>query len=60
MNEILARLDRKNMETEFQLRLQLRETLQKTLDLLTNPESDESDANRVIALINQTLEETAP
>lgn len=60
MNEILARLDREDMETEFQLRLQLRETLQKTLDLLTNPESDENDANRVIALINQTLEETAP
>lgn len=60
MNEILARLDREDMETEFQLRLQLRETLQKTLDLLTNPESEESDANRVIALINQTLEETAP
>ena len=60
MNEILARLDREDMETEFQLRLQLRETLQKTLDLLTNPDSDESDANRVIALINQTLEETAP
>ena len=60
MNEILARLDREDMENEFQLRLQLRETLQKTLDLLTNPDSDENDANRVIALINQTLEETAP
>lgn len=60
MNEILARLDREDMENEFQLRLQLRDALQQTLDLLTNPDSDEFDANRVIALINQTLEETAP
>lgn len=49
-----------DMEFEYQLRLQLRETLQQALDLLTNPDSDEFDANRVIALINQTLEETAP
>lgn len=47
-------------EVEFQLRLQLRDVLQQTLDLLTNPDSDENDANRIIALINQTLEETAP
>lgn len=60
MNEILARLDREDMENEYQWRLQLRETLQQALALLTNPDSDEFDANRVIALINQTLEETAP
>lgn len=60
MNEILARLDREDMQNEFQWRLQLRDVLQQTLDLLTNPDSDEFDANRIIALINQTLEETAP
>lgn len=60
MNEILARLDREDMENEFQLRLQLRDVLQQTLDLLTNPDSNENDKNRIIALINQTLEETAP
>lgn len=60
MNEILARLDREDMANEFQLRLQLRDALQQTLDLLTNPDSDENDANRIVALINQTLEETAP
>lgn len=49
-----------DQEFEFQLRLQLRDVLMKTLDLLENPDSDEFDANRVIALINQTLEETAP
>ena len=47
-------------EFEYQLRLQLRDVLTQTLDLLTNPDSDEHDANRIIALINQTLEETAP
>lgn len=60
MNEILARLDREDMENEFQWRLQLRDALSQALALLTNPDSDEFDANRVIALINQTLEETAP
>lgn len=60
MNEILARLDREDMENEYQWRLQLRETLQQALALLTNPDSDEFDANRVIALINQTLKDTAP
>lgn len=47
-------------EFEYQLRLQLRDVLTQTLALLTNPDSDEFDANRIIALINQTLEETAP
>ncbi len=47
-------------EFEYQLRLQLREVLTQTLAMLENPDSDEHDANRIIALINQTLEETAP
>ena len=45
---------------EYAMRLQLREVLTQTLDLLTNPDANEFDANRIIALINQTLEETAP
>lgn len=60
MNELMARLDRQDMDFEFQLRLQLREALSQTLAMLQNPESDENDANRIIALINQTLEESAP
>ena len=47
-------------EFEYQLRLQLREVLTQTLDLLTNPEATEWDALRVIALIKQTLDESAP
>lgn len=47
-------------EFEFQLRLQLRDVLTQTLDLLTNPNSDEFDANRVISLIRETLEQSAP
>ena len=60
MNEILARLDREDMENEYQWRLQLRDALSQALALLTNPDSNENDKNRIIALINQTLEETAP
>jgi hypothetical protein len=60
MNDIQNRVMREDMENEFQWRLQLRDALQQTLDLLTNPDSDENDANRIVALINQTLEETAP
>lgn len=45
---------------EYQLRLQLRDVLTQTLDLLTNPDSDEFDANRVIALIREALEQSAP
>ena len=60
MNELMARIAKQDSEFEYQLRLQLRDVLQQTLDLLTNPDSDEFDANRIIALINQTLEETAP
>jgi hypothetical protein len=47
-------------EFEYQLRLQLRDVLTQTLAMLTNPDFDEYDANRIIALINQTLEDTAP
>lgn len=60
MHEILARLDRQDMEYEFQLRLQLRDVLTQTLAMLENPDSDEFDANRITALIRETLEETAP
>ena len=60
MNDIQTRVMLEDMQNEFQWRLQLRDALQQTLDLLTNPNSDEFDANRIIALINQTLEETAP
>jgi hypothetical protein len=47
-------------EFEYQLRLQLRDVLTQTLAMLENPDSDEFEANRIIALINQTLYETAP
>lgn len=60
MNDIQTRVMLEDMQNEFQWRLQLRDALSQALALLTNPDSDEFDANRVIALINQTLEETAP
>lgn len=47
-------------EFEYQLRLQLREVLTQTLALLTDPNATEWDANRITALIRETLEETAP
>lgn len=60
MYELLAKIAVEDKEHEYELRLQLREVLTQTLAMLTNPDSDEFDANRIIALINQTLEETAP
>jgi hypothetical protein len=60
MNDIQLRVMREDMDTEYQLRLQLRETLWQTLDFLEDPYTNEEDKTRVIALINQTLEETAP
>jgi len=47
-------------DCEYQMRLQLREVLTQTLDLLTNPDANEFDANRITALIRETLEQTAP
>jgi hypothetical protein len=60
MYELLAKIAVEDKEHEYQLRLQLRDVLTQTLALLTDPNATEWDANRVIALINQTLEETAP
>ena len=60
MNELMAQIAREDAEFEYQLRLQLRDVLAQTLAMLTNPDSDEFEANRIISLINQTLEETAP
>jgi hypothetical protein len=45
---------------EYQLRLQLRDVLTQTLAMLENPDSDEYDANRITALIRETLEQSAP
>ncbi len=47
-------------EFEYQLRLQLRDVLTQTLDLLTNPDANEFDANRITALIRKALEQSAP
>ena len=47
-------------EFEYQLRLQLRDVLTQTLDLLTNPDANEFDANRITALIREALEQSAP
>ena len=60
MNDIKTRVMLEDMENEFQWRMQLRETLWKTLDFLADPYATENDKNDLIALINQTLEETAP
>lgn len=45
---------------EFQMRLDLRAALAAALELLTDPDAEPEDADRVTALIVQTLEDTAP
>lgn len=60
MEELMARIAKQDMENEFKWRMQLRETLWATLDFLADPYANENDKNNLIALINQTLEETAP
>jgi hypothetical protein len=45
---------------EYAMRLQLREVLTQTLDLLTNPDANEYDANRITALIREALKQSAP
>ena len=47
-------------EAEYQMRLQLRAALFQALALLTDPDAEAEDADRVTALITKTLEETAP
>ena len=56
----MQNLQQIDSDFEYQLRLQLREVLTQTLDLLTNPDSDEFDANRITALIREALEQSAP
>lgn len=57
MSKLLEALD---AEAEFQIRLQLRDVLQKTVELLTDPEAEARDADALLLLIQQTLEDTAP
>jgi hypothetical protein len=45
---------------EYAMRLQLRAALFEALALLTDPDAEPEDADRVTALIIQTLEDTAP
>ena len=57
MSKLLETLD---AEAEFKMRLELREVLRKTVALLTNPEAEARDADELLILIEQTLEDTAP
>jgi hypothetical protein len=45
---------------EYAMRLQLRAALFQALALLTDPDAEPEDADRVTALITRTLEDTAP
>lgn len=60
MNDIQTRVMLEDMQFEYQLRLQLRAVLGHALQLLTDPEANEHDANRVIAMIETALEESQP
>ena len=45
---------------EFQMRLDLRAALAAALELLLDPDAEPQDADRVTALIIQTLKDTTP
>lgn len=49
-----------DMETEFQMRLDLRAVLFQALALLTDPDAEPADADRVTDAIIKILEDTAP
>jgi hypothetical protein len=53
-------IQEQDAEAEYQMRLQLRAALFHALALLTDPDAEPEDADRVTALITKTLEETAP
>lgn len=56
----MQNLQQIDSDFEYAMRLQLRDVLMQTLDLLTNPDSNEFDANRITALIREALEQSAP
>lgn len=49
-----------DIETEFQMRLDLRAVLFQALALLTDPDAEPADADRVTDSITKILEDTAP
>lgn len=49
-----------DIETEFQMRLDLRAVLFQALALLTDPDAEPADADRVTDAITRILEDTAP
>jgi hypothetical protein len=53
-------IQEQDAEAEYQMRLQLRAALFHALALLTDPDAEPEDADRVAVLIAKTLEETAP
>ena len=53
-------IQEQDAEAEYQMRLQLRAALFQALAVFTNPDAEPEDADRVTALIIQTLEDTAP
>ena len=57
---LLETIQQEDAAAEYQMRLQLRAALFQVLALLTNPDAEAEDADRVEALILKTLEETAP
>lgn len=60
MHNITETVRQQDDAAEFQMRLDLRAALAAALELLTDPDAEPEDADRVTALIVKTLEETAP
>lgn len=60
MQNIYETIRQQDEAAEFQMRLDLRAALAAALELLTDPDAEPADADRVTALIVQTLEDTAP
>lgn len=60
MKELLEQIRQQDMEAEFQMRLDLRAVLFQALALLTDPDAEPADADRVTDAITRILEDTAP
>lgn len=60
MQKLLETIRQQDSKNEYQMRLQLRAVLSHALALLTDPDVEPEDADRIIAMIEQVLKDTAP
>lgn len=60
MQALYAKLRVEDEIAEIEIRQQLRQTLFAVYELLTNPDAEPEDADRVTELVLKTLQDTTP